>query len=204
MKTNPGFDFLAPVYDALARLVFGRAMVESQTCFLDRIPAGAEVLILGGGTGWLLERISEQNKSCKILYVDISGEMIARSRQRKTKDEVYLIQGTDQDIPKEKKFDVIITNFYFDLFSTEKLIPIIERTQTHATPSSVWFVTEFDATTWWHRVMLSFMYLFFRVVCAIDASQLPDWRQALRAKGWKEGENQLRFKGFINSAIWVR
>lgn len=203
MKTNPGFDFLAPVYDSLARLIFGEAMVDSQTCFLDRIPIGAKILILGGGTGWLLEKINEQNKSCKILYVDVSAEMIKKAKGRMTKDEIHFVQGTEQDIPKEMMFDVIITNFYFDLFSDEKLKPILERIHQHTKRSSSWYVTDFVEATWWHRWMLKLMYFFFRVVCKIDGAQLPKWRSALQSLDWNEKESKSHFKGFINSSIWA-
>jgi ubiquinone/menaquinone biosynthesis C-methylase UbiE len=204
VKTNFGFDFLAPVYDLMARLVFGRAMIDSQICFLYRIPHGAEILILGGGTGWLLEKISEQHKSCKILYVDVSKEMVKKARLRKTEDEVHFIQGTEKDIPKEMKFDVIITNFYLDLFSDKNLVAILERIQEHTKTSSVWLVTDFVDTTQWHRWMLKLMYLFFRIVCNIEGSHLPKWKTALRSNHWKEVEMQSRFNGFINTSFWVR
>jgi ubiquinone/menaquinone biosynthesis C-methylase UbiE len=204
VKTNPGFDFLAPVYDLMARLVFGRAIIDSQTVCLDRIPHGAEILILGGGTGWLLEKISDQHKSCKILYVDVSKEMVKKARLRKTEDEVHFIQGTVMDIPKEIKFDVIITNFYLDLFSDKSLVPILERILEHTKTSSVWLVTDFIETTLWHRWMLKLMYLFFRIVCNIECLHLPKWKAALRANGWKEIEMQFRFNGFINTSFWVR
>jgi tRNA (cmo5U34)-methyltransferase len=204
VKTNSGFDFLAPVYDTMARMVFGKAMVDSQTCFLDQIPAGAEVLILGGGTGWLLEKISQQNRSCKILYVDISAEMIKKSRQRKTQDEIDFIQGTEMDIPNGKKFDVIITNFYFDLFSDKRLNQILKHLQGHTRPGSLWIVTEFMDTVWWHRALLKLMYVFFRTVCHIEGSRLPAWKPAFQAKNWRELAAQLRFNGFINTSFWVR
>ena len=204
MKTNSGFDFLAPVYDLMARLVFGRAMIDSQLCFLDRIPHGAEVLILGGGTGWLLEKISDQHKSCKILYVDVSKEMVKKARLRKTEDEVQFIQGTEKDIPKDIKFDFIITNFYLDLFSDKNLVAVLERIREHTKTSSVWLVTDFIETTLWHRWMLKLMYLFFRIVCSIECSHLPKWKTALRANGWKEIEMQSRFNDFINTSFWVR
>lgn len=203
MKTNSGFDQLAPIYDSLARLVFGKAIIDSQTHFLDRIPVGAEILILGGGTGWLLERISEQNKSCKILYVDVSAEMIKRSALRSTKDEVHFVQGTEKDISKASKFDVIIANFYFDLFSDKKLIEIVGHLQQHTKTDSRWLVTEFQDVVWWHGVMLKLMYFFFKVVSRIDASRLPKWRSTLRAHGWREVDQQLYFGRFINTSFWV-
>lgn len=203
MKTNSGFDLLAPIYDSLARLVFGKALVESQTSFLDRIPTGAEILILGGGTGWLLEKISGQNKSCKILYVDVSAEMIKRAGLRKTQDEIQFVQGTEMDIPTELKFDVVITNFYFDLFSDKNLMQIVRHLQRHKKANALWFVTEFQDVVWWHGAMLRLMYFFFKIICRIDASRLPKWRGALQAHGWREVDQQLHFGGFINTSFWV-
>ena len=204
MKTNSGFDFIAPVYDWMARLVFGKAITESQTIFLNRIPAGAEILILGGGTGWLLEKISEQNKSCKILYVDASAKMIKKSKLRKTQDEVQFVQGVLQDIPEQRRFDVIVTNFYLDLFSDSNLKIVIEQIHAHTKPSSQWLVADFIDTVWWHRMMLRVMYVFFRVVAGIDGSQLPVWGNALQAQGWAKAAEQLHFRGFINTSFWVR
>ena len=47
-----GFNSIAPVYDALATLVFGRSIRNAQLCFLGDIGYRGKVLILGGGTGW--------------------------------------------------------------------------------------------------------------------------------------------------------
>ncbi|HEU5289489.1 MAG TPA: class I SAM-dependent methyltransferase [Cyclobacteriaceae bacterium] len=204
MKTSSGFDFLAPAYDWMARLVFGKAITESQTGFLNRIPVGANILILGGGTGWLLEKISEQNRSCKILYVDVSEEMIKRSSLRKTQDEIQFLQGSVEDIPIGSTFDVIITNFYLDLFSDRSLRLIVQQIHRHTRPSSIWLVTDFVENTWWHRVMLKVMYIFFRIVTGIDGSHLPAWNDSLLAQGWTKAAEQVRFKGFINTSFWVR
>ena len=179
-------------------------MVDSQTHFLHQIPAGAEVLILGGGTGWLLEKISEQNKSCKILYVDLSAEMIRRARSRKTLDEVQFIQGTAQDIPKTLTFDVIITNFYLDLFSDQNLNSNLRHIQTRCKPQTLWFVSEFVETKRWHTWLLKLMYLFFKVACGIEGSGLPRWREALQAMGWRTRDQRFLFGGFINTSFWVR
>ena len=205
MKANPGFDFLAPIYDSLARLVFGKSIVDSQTWSLEKIPRGSSVLILGGGTGWLLEEVQKHNSSCTVWYVDISEKMLARARQREIKFDVHFIHGTEELIPPDLKFDVVITNFYLDLFSEKVLDGVIKRIGSHTIETSIWIVTDFvEGGKWWHKRMLKMMYLFFKLVCRIDANRLPEWESQLRNKSWKESQTRAWYGNFIKSTVWNR
>ena len=49
-----GFDKLTPYYDLLTRLVFGKAIINSQEQFLSLVRSGSRVLVVGGGTGKIL------------------------------------------------------------------------------------------------------------------------------------------------------
>lgn len=202
MRTKQGFDFLAPVYDQLAQFVFGKSIIDSQACFLEAIPPHARVLILGGGTGWLLKKLEACNPSCTIWYVENSFGMMKKARLHQVKNLVHFIEGTEETIPHDLKFDVVITNFYLDLFSDESLQCVIDRINTHVTPSSSWLVSEFVCRAWWHRWLLKVMYLFFRNVCNIEANQLPKWQAQLDNKGWKEVSARPFYRGFIQSSVW--
>lgn len=204
MKTNRGFDVLSSIYDGLARTVFGKSVVESQIVFLNQVPADSKILILGGGTGWLLEAIEETNRSCEIWYVELSAGMINRARKRKLKNPVHFIQGTEEDIPM-RQFDVVMTNFYLDLFSDKKLKEVIERINQRMKPAAYWLITDFvEGGNWWQSVLLKLMYRFFRVACGIEGKRLPDWSFSLQAAGWKETQVAYRYGKFIKSALWKR
>ena len=75
------FDSVAGYYDKLSILVFGTAMRRAQTAHLHDIPLGRNVLILGGGTGWLLSELSAVNPTCKVWYIDASSKMISLSKR---------------------------------------------------------------------------------------------------------------------------
>lgn len=202
MNTNRGFDLLSPVYDVLARVVFGRSIVESQTKFLSCIPDNSKILILGGGTGWLLEAIEEKNRSGEIWYVECSAGMINKARNRKLTNTIHFIQGTEEDIPP-RKFDVVITNFYLDLFTEKKLKEVIVRINQHTNPTSQWLITDFaDTGTAWQQWMLTIMYAFFRIVCSIEGKRLPDWPACLRHGGWMQSNVAYRYGKFIVSSTW--
>lgn len=203
MKANSGFDFLAPVYDSLARLVFGKSIVTSQTWFLDQVPPKANVLILGGGTGWLLTELVKQNPSCAVWYVEVSANMLERTRSRLLHDQVYLIHGTEDDIPPNILFDVIITNFYLDLFSEDKLEKLILQISNQTHSSSRWLITDFvNRGIWWQQGMLKIMYFFFRSICNIEAKRLPDWTRCLNKHRWVETHSRNWYGAFIKNTVW--
>src|SRR5665213_550548 len=77
------YDNSAWFYDRLSRVIYGRALIRSQVYLLPCIPAGATILIAGGGTGWILEEIANIYPSgLKIVYAEISAKMMAFSRKR--------------------------------------------------------------------------------------------------------------------------
>src|SRR5258708_1136346 len=97
-------------------------MNAAQQYFLGNIREHAKVLILGGGSGWLLANLLRLRQNCEVWYIDASEKMIALSRQKnKPEYRVHFIHGTELDIPLTIQFDVVITNFYFDLFTNHQL-----------------------------------------------------------------------------------
>ncbi|MEP5106138.1 MAG: methyltransferase type 12, partial [Ekhidna sp.] len=56
------FDFVAPIYDRLSKLVFGKSLIKAQAYHLKVIGDKDRVLILGGGTGKLLEFIPKSGE----------------------------------------------------------------------------------------------------------------------------------------------
>src|SRR5690348_16816239 len=100
-NTLNSFDRIAGFYDALARIVFGKHIMNSQCYFLDALNDGSKVLILGGGTGWLLAELLSRKPHCEVWYVEASQRMITLSEVKTgaVKKNVHFIHGTEQSIP---------------------------------------------------------------------------------------------------------
>ena len=66
------YNKIAPVYDMLSRLVFGKAIVNAQRRLLPGLPRGEyRLLIVGGGTGWILDELGKQKpQGITIDYVE--------------------------------------------------------------------------------------------------------------------------------------
>lgn len=200
------FNLVAPVYDKLCRLVFGRSMYNAQTSFLKDIKPGGRVLILGGGTGWLLSALLLINEACYIWYIEASPKMLELSKKKvqPASPRISFICGTEEDIPEEVTFDAVITHCYLDLFTAKKCNKVIQRIKSSMHDDSIWLITDFVSTTWWHSAMISVLYSFFKVVSNITADALPPWRTSLAKNGFATIKEKRFFGGLICSTLVVR
>lgn len=200
-----GFDVLAAVYDRLARLVYGKSIVAAQQHYLHVIPPQAHVLIVGGGTGWLLRNLLLLHPDCTVCYVEASGRMLAAA-QKMAGDQavrVKFIHGTEKAIPAELQFDVIITNFFLDLFTDTSLLRIVKHLISFLRQGGCWLVTDFyDGGKWWQRMLLHVMFIFFRTITGIESRRLADWNTALLSRELQQKESAFYFRGFIRSVVY--
>ncbi|MBL0742165.1 class I SAM-dependent methyltransferase [Chryseolinea lacunae] len=197
------FDRIAPLYDALARRIYGETIREAQAFFLPLISPSAKVLILGGGTGWVLAELLKMRPDLTVCYVEASSEMLRLTRARFQRGEdggVLYIHGTEDAIPADAKFDVVITAFYFDLFPPDGLRVAIEKIHRAMQPEGLWLASDFVRNrVLWQRVLLWSMYRFFRWLCGIEAGSLPPWETLMTAMGMKKDQEQYFFRRFIKS-----
>lgn len=197
-----GFDRLAPFYDKLTRFVFGKSMIEAQTVFFDRVQSKDRVLILGGGTGWILVELLKQRPDCEVWYVDSSMRMIAMAKEKcGIHANVHFIVGTEQQLPVIK-FDLVIMNFFLDLFTEDHIVPLLKRVRLVTKPRGLWVVTDFeDEGKWWQKSLLKVMIWFFRWMCNIEARRLPALPIILQRESAKSCETRSFFHGFIKARL---
>lgn len=200
-----GFDRLAPYYDLLSRLIYRGEIQNAQTQFLHKIPCGSDVLILGGGTGWIVSAIRNVQPDCRICFIDSASGMIEQAKKKNPEiQQVTFIQGTVADIPS-KKFSVIILPFFLDLFSEETLRQTIRKIEACSQSSSLWIITDFtNRGKWWQIVLLRVMYIFFRIFCNIESHSLPDWQGVFEEQAFRKLESKSFCRGFIESCSYVR
>ena len=205
-----GFDWISPVYDALAFVVFGRKLQQAQLTFLNQIPDKATILLVGGGTGWLLEHVLTQCKPRRVVYLELSGQMVAKASQRMVKNAVLgsveFRVGDVRDLSTDEQFDIVITPFVLDLFPESILqTDVIPRLLRILKPTSLWLVTDFVTThVWWQKALLWSMIRFFRLTAGIEATQLPDWQRFLAEAGLIRQESQPHVGGMVRAEVWVR
>lgn len=186
----PSFDTIAPVYDHLAQLVFGNSLKQAQTFFLDAIPAKANILIIGGGTGWILQKLLQNRHLNRIDYVEASIQMLYLSRRKYNEmmrqqtlpspTEVNFIHGTENDLPQDITYDAIITFFVLDTQSDSTLFDMMNILYLRLAKLGIWLFADFKISKnkweqWWHRLLVHIMFVFFRLTCHLQNKHLPDY-----------------------------
>jgi ubiquinone/menaquinone biosynthesis C-methylase UbiE len=172
------YDAVAGFYDPLSRLVFGKEIQRAHAFLLEAVPANARILIIGGGTGWILEDLGKlHNQGLHITYVEQSEKMMRRSRRRHAGDnQVTFIQAPIQAAVLDQRYDVVITPFLFDNFSAKTLEEVFGKIDFYLKGGGLWLFADFQLVrdNSRQKVLLKLMYLFFGLLCNIEASRLPD------------------------------
>ncbi len=201
-RITSGFDFLAPFYDVLARFVIGKDIVNAQLHFLKSFKECNHILILGGGSGWILEPLCAAWPDLQIDYIELSPRMINAAEKNSGKNgHVNFIQGTENDIPN-RLYDGVITNFYLDMFEEQSLNNVIDKVRKSLTSSALWIVTDFVDGSTWNKMILWLMYRFFRIIAWIEATHLPDWQNEMIHAGFTLSDGKKFKKGFIKSNLY--
>lgn len=131
------FNRIASFYDFLSSVFFGKKLIKASAYHLDLVPANARILIIGGGTGSIIPKLFEKIEPDYVLFLDNSEAMVNITKQ-KVKDlilqkstKIEFRVGTAEDMRPEETFDVIITNFFLDLFDREQLMVIMKKLYNH-------------------------------------------------------------------------
>ena len=194
-------------YDGLARLVYGRALINAQVYLLHQIPAYSNVLIVGGGTGWILEELTRIHpKGLSITYVEVAPAMMALSKKRNTGDnKVTFINDAIENVALTADFDVVVTPFLFDNFVEENLHKVFNSINILLKKDGLWLNCDFQLTgKWWQWVMLKSMFIFFRLICNIEASKLPRIRECFEREGFTAIAQRNFFGDFIGAGVYKK
>ena len=202
------FDRVAGWYDGAARLVFGSAQRDAQRAALASLPPGApHLLILGGGSGWVLGEVWRRRPAATVLYLEASAAMLRQAeavvqQQWPThRAQVEFRSGTEAALTTTEQFEAVLTFFVFDCMEPAALESAVARLAASLRPDGVWLVAEFTPPRrWWQRALQGVMYAFFRVAARLAARQLPDYEAALAAWGWQPQEVSYFFGGTIMGA----
>src|ERR1700743_489214 len=135
-------------YDALSRMVYGRSLVKAQVWLLQFVPKNANVLIAGGGTGWILEELTRIHPAgLNITYVEVAANMIALSQKRVTGyNQVLFINNAVENMVLPADFDIVITPFLFDNFTEETLQRVFCHLHKLLKPGGLWLNCDFQLT----------------------------------------------------------
>ncbi|PSL26728.1 class I SAM-dependent methyltransferase [Dyadobacter jiangsuensis] len=202
------YDRIAANYDRLSRLVFGKSIVRAQQALLPCITSPARVLIVGGGTGWILEEMAKLHPAGLVIdYVEISSKMLDLARKRNFRDnQITFIHADIEDYAAPAQYDVIMTPFLFDNFSHERALVVFRKLDKMLKNGALWLFTDFhidkNLHRIWQKTLLRSMYVFFKNISHVEADQLPDMPLHFDDNGYYLTFETFHFGGFIRSAAY--
>ncbi|WP_447642625.1 MULTISPECIES: class I SAM-dependent methyltransferase [Chitinophagaceae] len=202
------YDTLAPFYDLTSRAVYGQALVRAQRSVLQFIKDGQKVLIVGGGTGWVLDEIEKLNrKNITVTYIEASAKMVALSRKKSVSFPVEFICAYAEETKLQQRFDVLMTPFFFDNFSEEKCLALLDVLDGYLKESGMLLYVDFRLTQqnmrFWKKMLLKTMYLFFHIFTKIETNKIVDMASILEKK-YVEQWSQFSFHEFVFAAVYSK
>jgi ubiquinone/menaquinone biosynthesis C-methylase UbiE len=201
------YDNSAWFYDSLSRVIFGKAQVNAQIYLLNFIPVRSNILIIGGGTGWILNELANIHPfGLSITYVEISNKMMQLAlKQDAGKNHVTYVNTDITLFKPDAPFNVIITPFLLDNFNNSGLDKLLEQLSPYLQSDGMWLCTDFAETgKWWQRLLMQSMYVFFKLLCNIDANQLPDIDACFLKHHYQTGAQKLFYADFIISKQYLK
>lgn len=201
------YDNAAWFYDSLSGLVFGNAIIQSQVYLLHHLPPASNILIIGGGTGWILDEITRLYPAgLTITYVEISAKMMAISSKRNVgANDVTFINSAIENLALQPDFDVIITQFLFDNFTQQTAQKVFNHLHSSLKPEGLWLYADFEPTgKLWQKMLLKTMHTFFKILCGIEATRLPDVKQLFAKQCYKPVNSRAFFGDFIKATVYRR
>jgi ubiquinone/menaquinone biosynthesis C-methylase UbiE len=182
------FSLVAPIYDGLATLVFGGAIRRAQIELLPALRETQRALIIGGGTGWFLLELLDRTDVEHVLYVEKSEIMLDKSRELlaarapQWANRVEFRLGTDESVTaQDGVFDLLVTNFFLDLFNDTNCSHMIEKLAANLGPTGRWLFVDFHTPeAGWRRTasdaLFKVMYGFFTLTSHIESRRPPEYQ----------------------------
>ena len=204
------YDKIARHYDLLSRMLFYNAQTKAQTEQLSYIPANSRILIVGGGTGWILEEITKiHHENLTITYVEISAAMIRLARQRNTgKNKIEFIHGAIEEFTSSASYDVIHSAFLFDNFARERTEMVFFKLNRLLTTGGLWLFSDFSyqpkTDEKWKGVLLKIMYAFFKKVSKVEATVLTDTSSYFESSGYEKLRESTYYRKFIKAIVYKK
>lgn len=208
-------DPIAPLYEPVEHLCFGRALERRRNAFMGDLIAVRRAISCGEGDGRFMAALLQSNPYVQVTAVDASWRMtqigsrrVSRLEAQQSSRAEYVCADIGTFAPPQPH-DLIATHFFLDCFSTEEAASVINRVANWATPRAQWIIAEFTQppTTvghLWTGAIIRSLYAGFRVTTGLRTTRLPNYLPALAAAGFELRKQVHACGGLLLSELWER
>jgi len=188
---KPDYNHIAWIYDWLAKIVFDGKQEQAKQEFLTKIPDKAKILVVGGGTGKIIDYLRDLNKQLEVDFVEQSANMLFHARKRTISHlEINFHQQSILDLGTTD-YDVVLTNFFFGQFSQAQALLILQHLKTKLRPEGILIFSDFINTIHlWDKVITRIMFGFFQLTARIRTNTFPSYNHMFSSQGFYVGESR--------------
>jgi len=198
------YNYIAPYYDFLSRLCFLNRQQMAHKIILNYVKPNDKILWLGGGSGWFLPKMDELGFPLTIDYVEVSTIMINKAKQHKLKH--LSVNFITQDILHfypDKIYDVVITAFIFDHFTTTDCQEMFYRFTLNLNHKAKWIYIDFNEDqNQMQRLLTKTMVVFFNLVAGFRTNDFP--KVDILFNSYQLIDKQSYFLDYIQSKIYQK
>lgn len=208
MSKQIDFNGIAPFYDRLSKIIFGKQLQRASECFIIQLPETGNVLYIGGGSGILLNKILEDKPKITIDFVEKSEKFLTIAKQNLRSEylnRVNFVHGTENDLPIVCAYQAIITFFIIDLFSEHEAANFCKKIEAHLLPKGIWLLTDFVATNnTFNQWLLKSMYFFFKLVANVQVKKLPNYDLFFEQFQYTKLQSKFFYHEMIGAFVFVK
>lgn len=214
MRARTGFCAIAPYYDWIARSCSFNQIFYSQSLALSWVDRSKlSILVVGGGSGRLLEEILDRFDQAHVEYVDSSPAMIAQTelalkrRSRRDRDRVAMRCVDIRVCSFSRTFDFCITPYLLDVFVQTEAIYVVNRIDGVLKDGGHLLYSDFahpQKINILRRLIIAGLYKAFRYTCKVEAQELPTLEPTWLDLDYRLLHSQTFAGGFLISQLWER
>jgi ubiquinone/menaquinone biosynthesis C-methylase UbiE len=211
------FDLLAPHYRWMEWLLAGEKLQRCRTAFLSEVQDARHVLLLGEGNGRFLSAFVQVNRFANITVLDASKRMLEQARRRMAGSDSerhearinYIHADVLEWEPPARRFDLIVTNFFFDCFPENQLAVLVPQLARAAHAEARWIVSDFRVpprglSRWRAQWIIAVMYWFFRISTRLAVRSITPIDALLDASGFQLRQRRASEWGLLHTDLWQR
>ncbi len=137
---------VGPAYDFISTLFSGGAIRRCNVAHLDKLQPGDKVLFAGMGHG--RDALYAAKRGAKVTVVDVSKTMLAQFKKTLKADaskvQIRQVHSDILQFNEPEKYDMVVANFFLNVFSREKMLAILEHMIQQGKPGAKIVIGDFE------------------------------------------------------------
>lgn len=187
------YSFLAPIYQPLARLVFGKDLIRANQAFLEEVE-GKKMLIIGGGDGVAYRDFAANLQG---EFWDLSPKMAQLAQRNLSGSGLQIHAGAWHG---KGKFERVFFPFVLDTLTDEEIVELLSQVQTCLTEEGKVVISDFfSPQTFLQNLIQHLMIFSFQILVNHPRKDLPNIPELMRFTGFKLTQEKVWRQGWIKS-----